>query len=98
MTANDIAKKHERTQQFGFEPLSFLISNVDKLHKLSIPEQKQLKLYFIKNAITHHFKNNHYYKKLYDEYNHKHIPPYRHFQIKILIIYSRKYQLEKLDT
>lgn len=79
MTANDIAKLHERTQQFGFEPLSFLISNVDKLHKLSIPEQKQLKFCFIKDAIKRHFKNNPYYKKLFDEYNHKHIPPYRHF-------------------
>lgn len=79
MTANDIAKLHERTQQFGFEPLSFLISNVDKLHKLSIPEQKQLKFCFIKDAIKRHFKNNPYYKKLCNEYNHKHIPPYRHF-------------------
>ena len=82
MTANDIAKLHEKTQQFSFEPLSLLISDVDRLYKLSIPEQKQLKLCLIKNAVTHYSKNNPYFKKRCDKYNHKHIPPYRHFSVR----------------
>ena len=82
MTANDIAKLHEKTQQFSFEPLSLLISDVDRLYKLSIPEQKQLKLCLIKKAVTHYSKNNPYFKKRCDKYNHKHIPPYRHFSVR----------------